>query len=748
MSKVRTSLVIIGIVLAMLAASVLTVLGLFLAGVISANKPELEFTVNAVAEKEYDGTPLRATGFAWTSGSRELKEGHRVEGVIYGSQTEYGTSESDLRVTVYDSKGRDVTHEYSIKVNNCELKVTQRRINIIWRDIQIPYSGDELLIEDYQIYGGDGFSFDELGSLPEAELVEGHKLAISFPGFRNVGDQLPDISTWSADNFKIYNEVGQIVTQNYRIGYYPLGNIEIVPRQIGVKAFSVEKFYDGTPIEAAYQHVWGDMIGNDVLYGVEFNVSVDNIVNCNDSRSGVKLSRLIIRRQTGYDLVALGPEEEKNYELVDLTETGTVSFTVKRRDLTLQTRDLSKTYDGYALSNLLSSDDLPYTVTDLPAQFTLSASRRVLDTFINVCDTTYSIRDVTIECNGEDVTEQFNITIKSGVARITPIKIRSVLKDYALPYSGAELAIPMDQVGESLIENLFKYPKDHIILSDEVRDAFTRLQDVKQYFNTVSSVAIKNAGVYVFSAELNAAGMSEIGNPENILFEFSSAKLTVNQMRISVQYLANNGKAVTSSNPIQMTYNGTEVKPDFSRFVVSGDSTMSLSVTSALFKYTDQGNKLHYGNHALVGDHTADVTDIRIGLNGEGTYEDITQNCIIEVSRIYVTIDRVVLNITAESRYISESLGKKTPSVFASTMEETMRRTVKFEGLVGDDAVDYENFNLDYPIVTAERVEYKVDLDTVHIYDKRGNEVTECYEFANTEDGEMLSPVITVYFTD
>ena len=75
MSKFRTSILIFGILIVVVAASLLTVLALYLTGTLKTDPIEIVLTVTD-EEKTYDGTPLTAKEYALTSG--ELLEGHRL----------------------------------------------------------------------------------------------------------------------------------------------------------------------------------------------------------------------------------------------------------------------------------------------------------------------------------------------------------------------------------------------------------------------------------------------------------------------------------------------------------------------------------------------------------------------------------------------------------------------------------------------------------------------------------------------
>ena len=75
---------------------------------------------SADATKSYDGTPLTASGYFLLDG--ELEDGHRIEIVSYGKQTEIGQSDNLFTVIIFDANGNRVTSNYQI-IKICGLLV-------------------------------------------------------------------------------------------------------------------------------------------------------------------------------------------------------------------------------------------------------------------------------------------------------------------------------------------------------------------------------------------------------------------------------------------------------------------------------------------------------------------------------------------------------------------------------------------------------------------------------------------------
>jgi len=90
-------------------------LTLVLTGVITMPKEILKIR-SGDASKNYDGTPLTATGYTLIDG--ELKEGHVIKVITFGSQTEIGASDNHFTVIIIDQEGKHVTSEYQI-IKDC-----------------------------------------------------------------------------------------------------------------------------------------------------------------------------------------------------------------------------------------------------------------------------------------------------------------------------------------------------------------------------------------------------------------------------------------------------------------------------------------------------------------------------------------------------------------------------------------------------------------------------------------------------
>lgn len=744
--KSKTSLFVIGILIAMLAASLLTGLILFLTGSIATNGIELVFTMHAVEAKEYDGTPLRADGYDWDSG--ELKEGHHLEVWVLGSQTNRGTSESDLLVKAIDEEGRDVTDDYKIKVNKGELTVTKRTVTVLLRAQQIPYSGKEIELEKFDLYKGNGLA-GPIANFEKEELPEGQKLVVSFPGkFENAGDKLPDISEWQYENFKVYDAAGNDVTYNYSMdcGLVGNGDIEIVPRRLKIKVSDAEKYFDGTPLVPQYEIISGSLAEGQFIGEVEY---VDesgkqvSVIKSEDS-TNVKVSKITVFTQDGFDLIPI-VNADKNYIL----EGGAEVFgklTVNKRLVTVAAKDLVKEYDGYPLSDCIGSGEKPY-VTDLPEGFTLTALTDFNFNIANVYDGSFEYESFIVKDEFETVvTDQFKFAAKSGTAKITPIVIRSGLNALAnQTYSGNEFVLTQSALDNVLEQNIEAYIDSRAKLSNTVQSGLRMLYtDCENYFRTVSSEIVKNAGKYRYTVELIEEKSAQVFGNGNVIFEFSTAEFEVEKAAMTAYYQGTSTpnpdgtpNPDTAVNTVTKTYDGNEANLDFRNLVLSGENCVA---TSAVFLYTDPGS------HAFARDqeYTVSVMDIHV-FNTE-TLEDVTNNYSIPDFTVAVKINKRSVYVTVGQSFMSyevdfeptESDGEN----IGMELEMQFKASVSVQGLANGDYISYDDVNVFSTYYSDERkIIFTVLVNT--IYDSYGNDVTEnCYSIENT--GDLITVQIVV----
>lgn len=750
MSKSRTSLFVIGILIAMIAASLLTVLGLYLAGALATNPIELEFTVNAVAPKEYDGVPLRAKGYTLDAG--ELKKGHTLSVKVLGEQLNSGSSESDLLVKVYDEKEHDVTNEYSIKVNKGLLTVVGRQLSIFLEPQQIAYSGSEVPITNYKIFKGNGILMIT-DDLEEGELIAGHRLVVSFPGrFENVGDTIPSVDDWQDENFIIYDNAGNDVTRNYQLeeGMLSGGPIEIVPRKLSIKALDVTKPFDGTPVQGKFELVEGTLAAGHYIGSVEYTDERNNKVSLDRVGSArVKVGSITVCKQEGYGLIPLDEEAQKNYELnFSPSLYGTLSIT--KRLVTVRALNMTKAYDGDPLASILAENEAPFT-TDLPAGFRVDSYRSILTEQRDVCNKNYSIESITVKENvaaGAELTDQFEYSFVPAIAEITPVTVRLALvrNGYSENYTGDSIQIYASNAFQNFSGSI-----ERSIEEGEIKSPCSdKLLSLKEsYFDILCSQTVKNAGSYEFGAELREEVLTENFNKKgNVIFEISAGLFEVNRASLSVEYRIAEG---AEANKIVKTYDGREAELDYRNLRVT--DVEGLIVSSADFRYINGAGEQDYNDHTTVNEYTVKISQIHVtkqaGMeSGSVAYEDVTANYDIADYALGVSIQKKNIYVTStqpySTRYVDTYPSNSAGNTLASDLEESYRSSIAFSGLAAGDSVNYgeDSFTLSGSYDSrSHRIEFYVEFEfgSRVIFNSQGVDVTNCYYLVNAEDTAVIT---------
>lgn len=183
------------------------------------------------ASKIYDGTPI--VNGEWEIISGSLLTGHRIDAYCVGTITEPGVVENVANVSIFDSKGIDVTKQYQIQMNLGKLNVTRKILYITTSSAEKIYDGTALKSEMWEITSG--------------ELAPGDKIEV-------VGcTEIYDVgSIRNCLTFAVRDALGKDITARYEINQ-TMGSLTLKPRKISISTGSAQKKYDGT---ALYSDQW------------------------------------------------------------------------------------------------------------------------------------------------------------------------------------------------------------------------------------------------------------------------------------------------------------------------------------------------------------------------------------------------------------------------------------------------------------------------------------------------------------
>ncbi len=326
--------------------------------------------------KVYDGTPLVREEYTASEGS--LADGQSERVTFNASLTGVGSIKNEFAAVIYASDGvTDVTFNYDLSCLYGTLEVAARKLVLQSASDSKVYDGTPLVREEY--------------TASEGSLAEGQSERVTFnASLTGVGSIQNEFAA------VIYASDGVTdVTFNYDLSCL-YGVLEVTPYRISISTYSSVKVYDGTPLSAQNYTVSSE---NQLIEGHE----IDS-VTMPSSRTDAGVEDNLI---TGIIIVdADGQDVTANYEI----DYFFGKLSVSPRPITIRSASDSKEYNGTPLT----CGDWEYVsitrpLEDHEVQVAVSGTR----TEVGESDNT--IAEVLILQDGQNVTENYDITLELGV---------------------------------------------------------------------------------------------------------------------------------------------------------------------------------------------------------------------------------------------------------------------------------------------------------------------------------------------
>ena len=364
--------------------------------------------------KTYDGTPLINDGTYDVAPGGSLATGHVAVVEFTGSQLYKGSSSNRFDLHIYDAEGNDVTYNYDTSSSRTgTLTVSKRSVGIYSQSDSKVYDGVELT--KYGVY------YDETGVLVDGfEIVPGHRIIYQMSGTQTTVGSSENYFSWY-----IVNSDNVDVSSNFEVTV-KYGKLTVTSAQLGVYSKDATKLYDGTPLT------------NPGVYYVGSNELVDGTEPIPGHR--------IVYHMTG-ERTDFG--SARNYFSIniidsngaDVTDSFDVSITygeltVKQRTYGIVTPDLSKTYDGVALTN-----DGTYKETDGSS---LATGHVAIIEFVgSQTEAGYSSNKFVLhiyDAEGNDVTYNYDTTSsRRGMLTVDHLVLNLHTQSASKIYDGTEL---------------------------------------------------------------------------------------------------------------------------------------------------------------------------------------------------------------------------------------------------------------------------------------------------------------------
>lgn len=402
--------------------------------------------------KVYDGIALVASDENWHFESGELLEGHSIDVRFLNQITDVGTVDNNIKATIYDEYGNDVTKHYNIEVMEGKLDILPIEIEISTPGIYAVYDGKEhYSYEDSYVSAG--------------ALLNGHYLkVVDYTKVVGIGEKDKNIVS-----FNILDENNADVSKNYKISY-SFGVIDIAKREITIKTLDASKVFDNLP-----------------LLNIEWNYIENSLLLADGHTLVVEKSTTIIDAQVTNNCFIDIKILDENLNDVTINyivnqEYGTL--TIDKRPIKIITPSIEKEYDGLAIDNSEYNVEFSESLGEL---ITVVLNQNIID----AGEYENKIINLEILLDDMDVTKNYiHEEDEIGVITITKRKLEFTTPDFSKQFDGKYY---------SSID--FEY-NDNLALTDNISLEFNRYRNAGLYQN--------EAIAYIYRGDVNATESYDI----------------------------------------------------------------------------------------------------------------------------------------------------------------------------------------------------------------------------------------------
>ena len=542
-------------------------------------KPRGVLMASASASKPYDGNPL--TNHTMTILGFVKDEGANV--TVTGSQTLVGTSDNTFTYTLRDgtkAENYDITTEFGT------LTVTNRSDRDKYQITLEPNSGDKMYDgTDLTVSGFKTLTFEIAGHTYTVD-----NLTVSYTVRHVSQSNTFTVSPKALDAAIVRDKDGNDVTAQFRLSAVD-GLAIINPRMVMLVSDSAEKPYDGTPLTC---HVL-DVQGDDFADGDRVNVTFTGS------------QTLVGESDNTFTYQRIGTAEDRDYDI--RVQFGTLTVTDRSDEdkykITVTANSGNKVYDGTPLTVsgfktlTFVVDGNTYTVGGLKAE---KSATNVSDSGeVEITGTA-----IVTDAAGNDVTDQFELTLVEGNAAITPRSVTLKSADASKEYDGDPLTA------------------NHISIEG---DGFAHGDDANVSIDVTGSQTLVGTSDNTFTYTLKDGMKAE---NYNITTEFG--KLTVTNRSEEHKY------------PITVEANSDSKVYDGQPLEVEGFKTLT---------FTANGHDYTVEGLTAFASATDFVVDLPVNVQGDAIVRDADGNDV--TAQFNITTKNGTLNITKRPASIRSS---------------------------------------------------------------------------------------------
>ncbi|MCR5625435.1 MAG: hypothetical protein K6G11_09430, partial [Lachnospiraceae bacterium] len=418
----------------------------YVSGTLKVTKRTVTIAANSDS-KQYDGTPLTDSGYTVQAKTADtgLADGDKVSAIsVVGSQTRINTAEDvnnnnivEGSVKITNSNNEYVTDSYKIELVPGTLTVGMgTAIQITAGSKEKTYDGTALTCSNYEITSG--------------ALSTGHKIeTITFTSDSTI--TYAGSTTNVIDTVKIVDSSGNDVTSNYTISTMP-GLLTVDPKEITVTAGSTSKTYDGTALTYTKFKV-ADTLGNadaKELSGYASHNETNTGVESAALQDGEKINVTLTGTRTvaGNSPNKAGSIVVRNAKGDNITSSYKINcvdgtLTINPRDIVITAKNLTKEYDGTALTSTPVVDGVAaahdYSISNIADGDSINAlTFDGSQTIAGTGDTTPKNVQI-VNGSKEDVTASYNIAYVGGDLEVTKKSLKITAGSDTRIYDGTPL---------------------------------------------------------------------------------------------------------------------------------------------------------------------------------------------------------------------------------------------------------------------------------------------------------------------
>ena len=398
-------------------------------GTLTVTKRNIKIVTDS-DEKMYDGTELTCPTYTYDKGYdyglASGMYGQKIELTVDGKITFVGQTYNTIKqdeygndiINIFDG-AKNVTSNYNITTEYGILEVTKRPIILTAQDRQKEYDGTPLYGSDPLIVGLEGLG---LGDTITATYIGSQTDVGTSPVF--------------IDSFTIMHEGYDLpVNFCYDVQEQNSGILEVIPREITIKADDASKLYDDTPLTASGYEIVSEKTL--VLDHYISSISIDgSIIDAGTSNNTP--SNAVIRDGNDRNVTF-------NYDITYLDGT----LEVLKRKIKVQTDSAEHLYDDTIFSynsGRLVSGYGDGVLSTQSATVIVTGAGVDAGFHENTCDVI-----VVRKSNGSDVSHNYEVEYELGTLTIYPRSIDIYTGTTSKVYDGAPLTYSSYYVDESAL---------------------------------------------------------------------------------------------------------------------------------------------------------------------------------------------------------------------------------------------------------------------------------------------------------